>query len=87
MPTTRPRYSVTDTGELAELLDLAARRWPEVSDRRRLLLRLAQEGAQSIAGDVAALERRERRRLQLDAIEEVRGLVDADALLSDAAWR
>ena len=38
MPTTRPRYTVTDTGHTAELLDLAQRAWPEITDRRQLLL-------------------------------------------------
>ncbi len=32
VPTTRPTYSVTDTGRTAELLDLAERAWPEVHD-------------------------------------------------------
>ena len=41
MPTSHPRYTVTDTGELRGMLDLARRRWPEVQDRRQLLLRLA----------------------------------------------
>jgi hypothetical protein len=31
MPTTRPRYTVTDIGHTAELLDLAHRAWPEVT--------------------------------------------------------
>ena len=56
MPTSRPRYTVTDTGELSELLDAAQRRWPEVADRKVLLLRLAVTGGETIA--VAAAERR-----------------------------
>lgn len=50
MPTSKPRYTLTDTGELSELLDAAQRRWPEVRDRKTLLLRLAGAGAETIAG-------------------------------------
>jgi hypothetical protein len=56
MPTSKPRYTLTDTGELSELLDAAQRRWPEVTDRKALLLRLAAVGGESISG--AAAERR-----------------------------
>jgi hypothetical protein len=48
MPTTKPRYTVTDTGEVSELLDLAERRWPQVHDRKELLLRLAAAGRDAI---------------------------------------
>ena len=48
MPTTKPRYTITDTGELSELLDEAQRRWPEVHDRKELLLRLAAAGREAI---------------------------------------
>ncbi len=48
MPTTRPRYTITDTGELSELLDEAQRRWPEVEDRKELLLRLLTVGRRAI---------------------------------------
>lgn len=85
MPTTKPRYTITDTGETAELLDLAARAWPEIDDRRQLLLRLLDAGrevAEREAEDAA--ERRERRRRSLRAGPD---LVDIDLLLSDAAWR
>ena len=49
MPTTRPRYTLTDTGELREQLDAAQRRWPKVRDRKELLLRLAEAGRKAIA--------------------------------------
>jgi sulfite reductase beta subunit-like hemoprotein len=39
----------TDTGELSDLLDTAARHWPEITDRKALLLRLAAAGAEAIA--------------------------------------
>lgn len=48
MPTTKPRYTVTDTGELSEQLDEAQRRWPEVQNRKELLLRLAAAGRDAI---------------------------------------
>lgn len=48
MPTTKPRYTLTDTGALSEQLDEAQRRWPEVRDRKELLLRLAAAGREAI---------------------------------------
>jgi len=48
MPTTKPRYTVTDTGEVSQLLDEAQRRWPDVRDRKELLLRLAAAGRDAI---------------------------------------
>jgi hypothetical protein len=48
MPTTKPRYTVTDTGELSDQLDQAQRRWPEVADRKELLLKLAAVGREAI---------------------------------------
>ena len=47
---------LTDTGDLSELLDAAQRRWPDVSDRKKLLLRLAAAGREAIAAE--AEERR-----------------------------
>lgn len=48
MPTTKPRYTITDTGQLSEQLDEAQRRWPDVHDRKELLLRLAAAGRDAI---------------------------------------
>lgn len=48
MPTIRPRYTVTDTGNLREQLDQAQRRWPDIHDRKQLLLRLITAGQESI---------------------------------------
>lgn len=53
MPTTKPRYTLTDTGELSDLLDRAQRRWPKVHDRKELLLRLAAAGDQAIGREAA----------------------------------
>jgi hypothetical protein len=51
MPTSKPRYTLTDTGELSDLLDAAHRHWPEVTDRKALLLRLAATGSRAIAAE------------------------------------
>ncbi len=85
MPTTRPRYTVTDTGQTAELLDLAQRAWPEVTDRRQLLLRLTEAGGEALQAKLA--EREQRRDRQRLGLERAARLVDADELLSDRAWR
>ncbi|UUY04500.1 hypothetical protein LRS13_02900 [Svornostia abyssi] len=85
MPTTHPRYTVTDTGDTARLLDLAERAWPEITDRRLLLLRLAEVGGRALETELATLDaRRVRQRAGLDRARE---LVDVDALLGDHAWR
>lgn len=39
MPTTRPRYTLTETDDLAAALDAAARLWPESRNDRSALLR------------------------------------------------
>jgi hypothetical protein len=77
---------VTDTGHLAELLDAAARRWPDIADRKQLLLRLAEEGHQSLAGAELARVARDRRGRVAQALERIPSLVDSDALLADEAW-
>lgn len=87
MPTTRPRYTLTDTGAVREMLDLAHRRWPDVDDRRQLLLRLAATGRDAIAADVDAEDRGRRRARQQEALRRAGELVDVDLLLGDAAWR
>jgi len=87
MPTTRPRYTLTDTGELAEMLDLAARRWPNEPHRKELLFRLATIGRDVIVREVAEADGAGRRERQRDALRRLDGLLDEDVLLSDAAWR
>lgn len=86
MPTTKPRYTLTDTGHLAELLDVAARRWPDVVDRKQLLVRLAEEGRQSLASAELALAARDRRDRVAHALERIPSLVNSDELLADEAW-
>jgi hypothetical protein len=53
VPTTKPRYTLTDTGELSEHLDQAQRRWPMVQDRKELLLKLTAEGRKAIERESA----------------------------------
>jgi hypothetical protein len=48
MPTTRPRLMITETDQVAEALDAAAARWPEVESRRELLLRLVEQGRNAL---------------------------------------
>jgi hypothetical protein len=48
MPTTKPCYTITDTGELSDQLDQAQRRWPEIGDRKELLLKLVATGLDAI---------------------------------------
>ena len=85
MPTTRPRYTVTDTGQTAELLDIAALTWPEVTDRRQLLLRLTEAGGRALRRELADQEARRDR--QRTGLERAAQLVDVDELLGDDAWR
>jgi hypothetical protein len=66
MPTTRPRYTITDTGELSEQLDQAQRRWPEIRDRKVLLLRLVEAGREAIAREAGERAR---------AVEETAGVL------------
>src|SRR2546430_2026058 len=49
MPTARPRHMITETDEISEALDDAARRWPgDRHERKRLLVRLIEEGHQAL---------------------------------------
>lgn len=49
MPTTRQRYMITESDELAHALDAAARLWPELRDNRgELLRRIVQVGSETI---------------------------------------
>lgn len=75
MPTTKPRYTLTDTGPLREQLDEAQRRWPEVRDRKELLLRLADAGRQAIAREVE-----ERRRAIAETAGAFTGIYRPDEL-------
>ena len=85
MPTTRPRYVVTDTGAVRALLDEAAEAWPETTSRKQLLLRLAAAGRDSLVRERE--DRARRRERQEAALNHAATRVDVDLLLGDAAWR
>ena len=58
MPTTRPRHPVTETDEIAAVLDEAQRRWPGES-RQRLIVRVLLDwysGGASLVNRQAALD-------------------------------
>lgn len=62
MPTTRPRHLITETEQVAQALDDAAKRWPaESGNRAKLLLHLVEEGHRSVVGqhERSLRERRE----------------------------
>jgi hypothetical protein len=69
------------------MLDAAQRRWPDVHDRKELLLRLTAAGSEAIAAEAAAEDRGLRRQRQREALRRGHELLDADVLLTDAAWR
>ena len=85
MPTTQPRYTVTDTGATSELLDLAQQAWPEITDRRQLLLRLTEFGGEALRVELDGQASRKAR--QRRDLEEGPQGVDLEVLLSDQAWR
>ena len=68
MPTKRPRLTITETGDVAEAIDLAAERWPETASRRELLLRLVEQGR-----SVIERERDEQAEHRRDAIRRTSG--------------
>jgi hypothetical protein len=78
---------VTDTGPVAEMLDRAQRAWPETTDRKALLVRLAEAGSRTLAREAEEREAAARRERQRAAMRRVAELVDADALLADEPWR
>ena len=86
MPTSKPRYQITDTGPLSDMLDLAEVEWPDAG-RKELLVRLAELGHERLLENerqALDLARRQRQRL---ALERVVVSIDVEALLDDAAWR
>jgi hypothetical protein len=84
VPTTKPRYTITDTGDTAALLDIAQRAWPEVTDRRQLLLRLARVGGEALREQHRSRDARAER--QREGLARARDHVDVEVLLDDAAW-
>ena len=57
MPTSRHRYQVTETDEVARALDTAARLWPEDS-RSRLIVRVIVVGGEALADAELVSQRR-----------------------------
>ncbi len=86
MPTVRPRYTITDTGPVRDLLDDAQRRWPEVEDRKELLLRLAHTGHDSLRLTEANEEASRRRERQSAALAGLQSAVNWDVIRNDQAW-
>ncbi len=69
------------------MLDLARRAWPDVAERKELLLLLAGEGRDAVKQRLDEADGAARRAAQRDALERAGTLLDTDALLGDAAWR
>jgi hypothetical protein len=69
------------------MLDLAQRRWPEIKNRRQLLLRLTRAGAEGIAVELDAAAAESRRERQRQALARAPGLIDTETLLGDAGWQ
>jgi hypothetical protein len=86
VPTAHPRYTITDTGPVRDLLDDAQRRWPEVLDRKKLLLRLAQTGHDALHLSEADAERGRSSERQRSALAGLQRTVDWDAIRNDQAW-
>lgn len=87
MPTTRKRYTLTDVGEVADMLDVAEHRWPDEPRRKELLVRLAAVGRDTVSRELAETNRSTARERRREALERLPTLVDVELLLDDAAWR
>ncbi|HUZ28237.1 MAG TPA: hypothetical protein VMU90_03295 [Solirubrobacteraceae bacterium] len=59
---------------------------PEVSDRKQLLLRLAEAGHKTLVDAELQIDERVRRERISQALERLPALVDRDRLLEDQAW-
>jgi hypothetical protein len=57
MPTSRPRYQITETPEVSRALDRAAERWPG-EPRSKLLLRLIKAGDDGLRIEAADRDHR-----------------------------
>ena len=75
MPTTRPRLTITETDDVARMLDVAAERWPQDrASRARLLRHLAERGAEAARDDLA-----ERSAEWAKVVESTAGIAGPDA--------
>jgi hypothetical protein len=79
---------VTDTGRVGALLDRAAAAWPDLAhDRKRLLLRLAETGAEHLPEPADELDRALREHVgRWVAVRGGRLLVAADDATSVVTW-
>lgn len=68
MPTSRARHMITETEQVAEAIDDAARHWPSEHGRGKLLLRLIEAGHHAVRS-----ERAEGSASRLAAIDETHG--------------
>lgn len=85
MPTTKPRYAVTDTDAVARALDIAALRWPQ-EPRSRLLMRVIEAGGEAL--ERSPVEERLRRRLLIEELRRDVGKLFAGVTKADldADW-
>ncbi len=80
MPTTRPRHLITESVQVAQALNDAARRWPADSgNRAKLLLHLVEEGHRAVVGQHEN-ELRERRNAVSRTSGALTGLYGEDYL-------
>lgn len=63
MPTTLPRHSVTETPDVADLLEAGRAKWPD-DPPAKLLIHLAAEGVERIMRDPEVSRARRRRALE-----------------------
>lgn len=69
MPTSRPRYLLTESDDLRSALEAARQRWPEDHDRpTALLIHLIDEGRRTV--ETAETRRREARRAAIRSAAE-----------------
>ena len=64
VPTSRPRYQITETPEVARALDAATKRWPG-EPRSKLLLRLVHAGGEVLAKAEDGRAARRRKAIEL----------------------
>lgn len=74
VPTTKPRYPITETDDVAAVLDAAARRWPG-EPRQRLIVRVLLDW---LAGGRSPAERQESRAALIGALPGSSALYDRD---------
>jgi hypothetical protein len=75
VPTSRARLTITETDDVARMLDEAAERWPEDRvHRARLLKRLAERGAEAARAESVA-----RRSAWAALVETTAGAAGPDA--------